>query len=82
MLLPKVMLLLIVVVSASHSHLISMSALKLWVTSKLPHPLIMVPGDGGSQAYAQFKDYISDPFQIWIDLRYLISPRTFSDYFK
>lgn len=76
------MLLLIVVVSASHSHLISMSALKLWVTSKLPHPLIMVPGDGGSQAYAQFKDYISDPFQIWIDLRYLISPRTFSDYFK
>ncbi|CUT98876.1 phospholipase A [Echinococcus multilocularis] len=59
-----------------------MNALKWWIKSKLPHPLIMIPGDGGSQAYAQFRDHISDPFQIWIDLRYLISPRTFSDYFK
>ncbi len=48
----------------------------------LPHPLIMIPGDGGCQAYAQFKDFKTDPFQIWVDLRYLISPRTFGDYFK
>ncbi|KAL5968000.1 Phospholipase A2 group XV, partial [Taenia solium] len=82
MLPPKYLLLLLVVASTSDPHLISMDVLKLWITAKLPHPLIMIPGDGGSQAYAQFKDHISEPFQIWIDLRYLISPRTFGDYFR
>ncbi|VDM30985.1 unnamed protein product [Hydatigera taeniaeformis] len=78
----EVLLLLVLASSTSHSHLLSMAALKSWIAGRLPHPLILVPGDGGSQAYAQFKDHESDPFQIWIDLRYLISPRTFSDYFK
>uniref|UniRef100_A0A5K3EWW6 Group XV phospholipase A2 n=1 Tax=Mesocestoides corti TaxID=53468 RepID=A0A5K3EWW6_MESCO len=67
---------------SSHAFVISIDALRMRIKASLPHPLIMIPGDGGSQAYAQFKDHKSDPFQIWIDLRYIITPRTFCDYFK
>lgn len=47
-----------------------------------PSPLIMIPGDGGCQAFAEFHDVKSKPFPIWVDLRYLITPKTFGDYFK
>ncbi|VDO04029.1 unnamed protein product [Rodentolepis nana] len=66
----------------SSSFVISIDRLRSLVKSDMPHPIILIPGDGGSQAYAQFRDHQSDPFPIWVDLRYLVSPRTFSDYFK
>lgn len=76
------LLLLAAFCSTSNSFVISMDALRSLVKSEMPHPLILIPGDGGSQAYAQFRDCQSDPFPIWVDLRYLVSPRTFGDYFK
>ncbi len=54
-----------------------------WKERREPLPVIMIPGDGGSQAYARLKDDPkSEAFPIWIDLRYLVSPRTFGKYFK
>lgn len=78
----KALLLLAMLCSTSFSYVISLGGLKPIIKSNLPHPVILIPGDGGSQAYAQFRDLKSDPFPIWIDLRYLISPKTFCEYFK
>ncbi|KAM3178208.1 hypothetical protein ACTXT7_003014 [Hymenolepis weldensis] len=53
-----------------------MDALRSLVKSEMPHPLILIPGDGGSQAYAQFRDRQSDPFPIWVDLRLIYNNET------
>lgn len=68
--------------ASSQSNVISIDNFRPQNEANFPHPLIMIPGDGGCQAYAQFKDYKSDPFQIWVDLRYLVTPRTFGEYFR
>ena len=82
MLILNALIILCAVTSSSYPFIITVDIIKDRIRSSLPNPIIMIPGDGGSQAYAQFKDHQSDPFQIWVDLRYLISPRTFGDYFK
>lgn len=43
-------------------------------------PVILVPGDGGSQAYCEPKAG-GDAFLLWINLRYFLTPGTFSQYF-
>ncbi|BHF75900.1 hypothetical protein SprV_0501899800 [Sparganum proliferum] len=47
-----------------------------------PNPVIMIPGDGGCQAFAELTNTQSSAFPIWVDLRYLITPGSFSKYFK
>ncbi|VDN12932.1 unnamed protein product [Dibothriocephalus latus] len=43
-----------------------------------PSPVIMIPGDGGCQAFAELTNTPSTAFPIWVDLRYLITPGSFS----
>lgn len=44
------------------------------------HPLILVPGDGGSQAFAKLKVNGGDPFLLWVNLWYFLRPGTLAEY--
>ncbi|CAL8093808.1 unnamed protein product [Calicophoron daubneyi] len=45
------------------------------------HPVVLVPGNGGCQAYCKMKDR-SDIFPIWINLWYFLRIGSFSEYFS
>ncbi|CAH8573336.1 unnamed protein product [Schistosoma turkestanicum] len=45
------------------------------------HPIVIIPGDGGCQAYSKLKNSTSDPFLVWIDLRYFLEPGKLNEYF-
>ncbi|KAL3311196.1 hypothetical protein Ciccas_010225 [Cichlidogyrus casuarinus] len=46
-----------------------------------PAAIILVPGDGGSQAYARPRDDPSNLFLLWVNLRYFVTPGTLFTYF-
>ncbi|KAH8863977.1 Phosphatidylcholine-sterol acyltransferase [Schistosoma japonicum] len=45
------------------------------------YPVVIIPGDGGCQAYCKLKNSTSPPFLVWIDLRYFLEPGKLSEYF-
>ncbi|XP_018644325.1 phosphatidylcholine-sterol acyltransferase (lecithin-cholesterol acyltransferase)/ Phospholipase A [Schistosoma mansoni] len=45
------------------------------------YPIVIIPGDGGCQAYSKLKNSTSPPFLVWIDLRYFLEPGKLNQYF-
>ncbi|CAH8611121.1 unnamed protein product [Schistosoma mattheei] len=45
------------------------------------YPIVIIPGDGGCQAYSKLKNSTSPPFLVWIDLRYFLEPGKLNEYF-
>nr|CAH8868916.1 unnamed protein product [Trichobilharzia regenti] len=45
------------------------------------HPIVIIPGDGGCQAYSKLKNTTSPPFLVWINLRYFLEPGKLCEYF-
>lgn len=52
-----------------------------YVIAETQFPIVLVPGDGGSQAYCNPTGSV-ESFLLWVNLRYFITPGTLAQYFS